>query len=65
MNQSVVSNEYGERLDLLVRQEELILDVTERLTRALDDAGITMGSWRSASERAPDSSHRHSVAEGI
>lgn len=43
MNQTVVSNEYGERLDLLVRQEELFLDVTDRLTQALDNAGITKG----------------------
>ena len=31
----------NEDFDLLVRQEELILDVTERLTRVLDDAGVT------------------------
>ncbi len=43
MNQTVVSNGSGERLDLLVRQEELILDVTDRLTEALDNAGITKG----------------------
>ena len=43
MNQTVVSNGNGEPPDLLVRQEELILDVTERLTQALDNAGITTG----------------------
>ena len=41
MNQTIVSTEYGKPPDLLVRQEELILDVTERLTQALDDAGVT------------------------
>lgn len=43
MNQTVVSNGNGEPPDLLVRQEELILDVTDRLTEALDNAGITKG----------------------
>ncbi len=41
MNQTIVSTEYGKPPDLLVRQEELILDVTERLTQALDNAGVT------------------------
>ena len=43
MNQTIVSTGNGEPPDLLVRQEELILDVTERLTQALDNAGITTG----------------------
>ena len=41
MNQTIVSTEYGKPPDFLVRQEELILDVTERLTQALDNAGVT------------------------
>ena len=41
MNQTIVSTEYGKPPDLLVRQEELVLDVTERLTQALDNAGVT------------------------
>ena len=41
MNQTIVSTDYRKPPDLLVRQEELILDVTERLTQALDNAGVT------------------------
>jgi len=41
VSQTIVSNGNGESPDLLVRQEELILDVTERLTQALNTAGIT------------------------
>ena len=41
MNQIIVSTEYDKPPDFLVRQEEIILDVTERLTQALDDAGVT------------------------
>ncbi|MCY4489222.1 MAG: helix-turn-helix transcriptional regulator [Deltaproteobacteria bacterium] len=33
--------EQGENFARLVRQEELILEVTEKLTLALDEAGIT------------------------
>lgn len=43
MTQTIVSTKYGGPPDLLVRQEELILDVTERLTEALDNAGVTKG----------------------
>ena len=41
MNQTIASAKCGKPPDLLVRQEELILDVTERLTQALENAGVT------------------------
>ncbi|MCY4372458.1 MAG: helix-turn-helix domain-containing protein [Spirochaetaceae bacterium] len=53
MNQTIVSNGNGEQTDLLVRQEELILDVTERLTEALDNAGITKGELAERLGKSP------------
>ena len=41
MNQTIASTKCDKPHDLLVHQEELILDVTERLTQALDNAGVT------------------------
>jgi len=53
MNQTVVSNEHDKPPDLLVRQEELILDVTDRLTQALDNAGITKGELAERLGKSP------------
>ena len=53
MNQTVVSNEYDKPPDRLVRQEELILDVTERLTQTLDNAGITKGELAERLGKSP------------
>lgn len=53
MNQTVVSNECDKPPDLLVRQEELILDITERLTEALDNAGITKGELAERLGKSP------------
>ena len=44
---------HGEDLDRLVRQEELILDVTETLTRALEDAGVTKAELARRLGRSP------------
>lgn len=41
MKQTIVSTVHERPPERLVRQEELILDVTERLTEALEDAGVT------------------------
>lgn len=41
MTANALSGDRGEPYDRLVRQEELILDVTERLTEALRETGVT------------------------
>ncbi|MDD9979877.1 MAG: helix-turn-helix transcriptional regulator [Gammaproteobacteria bacterium] len=43
----------GEDFDRLVRQEELILDVTETLTQALDHAGVTRAELARRLGRSP------------
>ena len=53
MNQTFVSNEYDKPPDLPLRQEELILDITERLTDALDNAGITKGELAERLGKSP------------
>ena len=53
MNQTIVPTRNGNPPDLLVRREELILDVTERLTQALDNAGITKGELAERLGKSP------------
>ena len=43
----------GEDFDRLVRQEELILDVTETLTQALEQAGVTKAELARRLGRSP------------
>ena len=43
----------GESYDRLVRQEELILDVTERLTEALQETGVTKAELARRLGRTP------------
>lgn len=45
--------EAGEKLDRLVRQEELILEVTETLTHALETAGVTRAELARRLGRSP------------
>ena len=53
MTANARSRHRGEAYDRLVRQEELILDVTERLTKALLDAGITRAELARRLGRTP------------
>ncbi len=53
MNQTVVSNEYDKPPDLPVRREELILDITERLTQALENAGVTKAELAKSLGKSP------------
>ena len=47
------SSRRGENYDRLVRQEELILDVTERLTEALSKTGVTRSELARRLGRTP------------
>ena len=47
------SRSRGEAYERLVRQEELILDVTERLTEALQEAGVTKAELARRLGRTP------------
>ena len=53
MNQTIASAKCGKPPDLLVRQEELILDVTERLTQALENAGVTQAELAKRLGKSP------------
>lgn len=53
MNASSHSGHRGENYERLVRQERLILDVTEQLTEALLDAGATQAELARRLDRTP------------
>lgn len=53
MTTNANSRSRGEAYERLVRQEELILDVTERLTEALQEAGVTKAELARRLERTP------------
>lgn len=53
MTINVNSRSRGEAYERLVRQEELILDVTERLTEALQEAGVTKAELARRLGRTP------------
>ena len=53
MMANACSGRRGESFDRLVRQEELILDVTERLTEALQEAGMTQAELARRLDRTP------------
>ena len=53
MTTNANSRRRGEAYERLVRQEELILDVTERLTEALQEAGVTKAELARRLGRTP------------
>ncbi len=53
MTTNANSRSRGEAYERLVRQEELILDVTERLTEALQEAGVTKAELARRLGRTP------------
>ena len=53
MMANACSGRRGETYDRLVRQEELILDVTERLTEALQEMGVTQAELARRLGRTP------------
>lgn len=53
MTANALSGGRGETYDRLVRQEELILDVTERLTEALSEKGVTKAELARRLGRTP------------
>ena len=53
MTANAPSARRGENYDRLVRQEELILDVTERLTEALSKTGVTRSELARRLGRTP------------
>ena len=53
MNASDSSDRHDETFDRLVRQEELILEVTNKLTEALEEAGVTKSELAKRIGRSP------------
>jgi transcriptional regulator with XRE-family HTH domain len=53
MHTSDSSDTHDKAFERLVRQEELILDVTNRLTEALEQAGVTKAELAKRIERSP------------
>jgi transcriptional regulator with XRE-family HTH domain len=53
MHTSDSSDKHDETFDRLVRQEELILEVTNKLTEALEEAGVTKSELAKRIERSP------------
>ena len=53
MHTSDSSDTHDKAFQRLVRQEELILDVTNRLTEALEQAGVTKAELAKRIERSP------------
>ena len=53
MHTSYSSNKHDETFDRLVRQEDLILEVTNRLTEALEAAGVTKAELAKRIGRSP------------
>ena len=53
MHTSDSSDTHDKAFQRMVRQEELILDVTNRLTEALEQAGVTKAELAKRIERSP------------